>query len=156
MTPERGPRGSQEWGSPQSESTARNRDLAQIIEEHGFCPFDDTSSDESETERAQPLSGVELILHKLSSAFPENEQTQVMEVLDTYRNFRKKPQETMEEAFARWDMLEIEMRRQGQGDSLQSVTHTALNWLVALEIPKIIYPLLLSEWDKNFPTTTYK
>ena len=48
------------------------------------CPIEE-SSDESESEALEALSGVEIVMHKLAAVFAESEQTHTMSAMADYR-----------------------------------------------------------------------
>ena len=48
------------------------------------CPYNDSSSDESDTETRKALSGVEIVLHKLEAQFGENLATYTMNVMQDF------------------------------------------------------------------------
>ena len=134
------------FGSPASDGP-----LGRLMSRLPGCPIADSSSDESDTETLEALSGVDIVMHKLAVIFAENEQTHTMNVMTDYRKFFRMPHESMEEAYARWDVVVEEMGRQGL--ALHSPQQTAHDWFFIFHIPAAAHPLLLAQFDNKFPET---
>ena len=114
-------------------------------------PAELISSDESDGEQAISRSGCEIIIYKLQKHFAPNDVSQIMEVHNDLNSFRRRPQEALEEAFARWDIITERARR--NQISIGDPQSISFKWFSQLNLPEAQATQLLAYFDNNLPRT---
>ena len=97
------------------------------------------------------MNGCDIIIHKFMKHFVPSDINTTMVTLRDLRSFERRKEESLEEAFSRWDIISERARRNdiSPGDP-KSITY---NWFAQLHIPDTYIPQLIADFKNNLPST---